>query len=59
MKFQVGGGEPAKVVTLEQAVDDVIVRVDNLAVVALRAQEGVLAVQSPSVTALGLTSRTE
>lgn len=59
MKFIIGGGEPAKVVTLEQAADDVIVRVNNLAVVALRSQEGVVAIESQSVTELGLTSRTE
>jgi hypothetical protein len=56
MRFIASDGTEKKV-TLEQG--DVIVRVDNLAVVALRAQEGVLAVSGQAVADSGLTHRVE
>jgi hypothetical protein len=58
MRFIASDGTEKKV-TLEQADGDVIVRVDNLAVVALRAQEGVLAVFNQTVADSGLTHRVE
>jgi hypothetical protein len=58
MRFIASDGTEKKV-TLEQADGDVIVRVDNLAVVALRAQEGVLAVSGQAVADSGLTHRVE
>jgi hypothetical protein len=58
MKFIASDGSEKKVV-LEQAGDDVIVRVDNLAVAALRGQEGVLAIFPQTITDSGLFWRSE
>jgi hypothetical protein len=53
MKFIASDGSEKKVV-LEQAENDVIIRVDNLAIVALRAQNGVVAVSKQAVGESGL-----
>ena len=44
-----------KLVTLEEAGPDVIVRVDGLGIIALRAADGVVAVSAQTIGDAGLT----
>jgi hypothetical protein len=53
MKFIASDGSEKKVI-LEQAGDDVIIRVDNLAIVALRGQGGIVGVSKQAVQESGL-----
>lgn len=54
MRFVAADGTE-KLVTLEEAGPDVFLRVDGLAVVSLRAADGVLAVSAQATAEAGLT----
>jgi hypothetical protein len=53
MKFIASDGSEKKVI-LEQAGDDVIIRVDNLAIVVLRGQGGIVGVSKQAIQESGL-----
>jgi len=58
MKFIASDGTEKRVI-LEQAGPDVIIRVENLGVLALRGEEGVVAASAQALTEAGLTFRME